>query len=258
MLRDRTLPDGCQEIVFNLNTRVKRSDNGRDYTCNPAVELIGQMTRPYDLIAEGEQFYFGIKFYPHSFAVFTDESIDELKDQSIDVHLLFGTGFHEVTERIFEKRKFSNFVATMENCLNRLLLLQRSRSSAYQLVDRAVRQIFGMRSARTEGRLQALYQELETSPRYLQKLFKLYVGLTPKQLFRLIRFQSCFQYLQTQQASFAELAVQCGYYDQSHFNHEFKIFSGSTPSTWMKISAPLNQFFLETSSRAYLCNYLCN
>lgn len=250
-LQDRTFPDGCQEIVFNVSGLVKRSDNGKDFFCNPPVELIGQMTRPYEIVTEGNQLYFGVKFYPHSFAAFTQESIDYLRDQSIDVRLLFCAEFLEVYERIIEKRDFNFFVSETDNYLNKRLSMGRSTSRAYSIVDQVVRNIYITRS---EEYLQKMHRHLGVSQRHLQNIFKSFVGLSPKQLFRMIRFQSCFKGLHSA-PSLTEHALACGYYDQAHFNHDFKALAGITPTAWKETQAPLNRFFIEESSRAYLCDY---
>lgn len=99
-LSDRTLPDGCQEIVFNIDTRVLRRDDGDDFHANPAVELVGQMSRSYELRTRGSQHYYGIKFFPHSFSRFTGESIWDLRDQSIDLRLLFGDSLLPLSDAV--------------------------------------------------------------------------------------------------------------------------------------------------------------
>jgi AraC-like DNA-binding protein len=67
-----------------------------------------------------------------------------------------------------------------------------------------------------------------------------------------VRFQSCFGGLQAG-VPYAQLALACGYYDQAHFNREFRHYAGMSPSQWKRSGAPLNRWFLDPSSRAWLC-----
>ena len=250
-LCDRTLPDGCQEIVFNINCQVKRSDNGKEFFTNPPVELIGQMTRAYEIKTQGRQIYFGIKFYPHSFAAFTTESIEDLRDQSIDLRLLFCRAFTEIYEAILAKPDFEFFVSSMENYLNQRLSIQRATSLAYNMVDYAVKKMFVNNQ---EVSLQSMHVELGVSKRHLLNIFKHHTGLSPKQFLRMVRFQSTLKGLQLSQP-LSQIALESGYYDQAHLHHDFKALAGVTPTAWQKTTAPLNQFFVDESSRAYLCNY---
>lgn len=251
VLRDRTFPDGCQEIVFNLDTTVLRSDNGRDYQRNPPAELIGQMTRPYDIRTEGGQLFFGVKFHPHGFAAFTPEPIHRLRDQSIDLRLLFGHAFDAVHGRIAERRRFTVFVAEMETFLESRLCERRSASRAFRAVDAMVRAIFTHPGERC---LADSYGHADVGRRHLQTAFRDLTGLSPQQLLAMVRFQSCFRWLQAD-LPLPEVALASGYYDQAHFNREFRRHAGMTPGEWKRAQAPLNRFFVDASSRAYLCSY---
>ncbi|WP_308365700.1 MULTISPECIES: helix-turn-helix transcriptional regulator [unclassified Microbulbifer] len=247
-VRDRTLPDGCQEIIFNVETRVLR-DDGHGLNTNPAVELVGQMTKPYQVVTSGRQRYFGIKFYPHSFSPFTRESICDLRDQSIDLRALFGGDFERIVDRVFERPAFERFVRLMENHL--LHRLQSANTgSCYRLVERAVRRLF-LPEPPTIDRLCA---ELGVSDRHLQSRFRRHTGLSPKQLAKMIRFQKSFQYLADPRISLTEVAQHCGYYDHAHFAHDFKSLAGVSPSQYLCTDRPLTGFFLAAESRAYLCN----
>ena len=73
------------------------------------------------------------------------------------------------------------------------------------------------------------------------------------QLRGMLRFQSCFRGLQAGMPP-AQLALACGYYDQAHFNREFRHYAGMSPGAWKRAGAPLNRFFLDAGSRAWLCN----
>jgi AraC-like DNA-binding protein len=63
------------------------------------------------------------------------------------------------------------------------------------------------------------------------------VGLTPKRFLRVTRFQRVIESLSCRTAvvDWADLAVRCGYYDQSHFVHDFRSFSGFTPAAYLAI-----------------------
>lgn len=65
----------------------------------------------------------------------------------------------------------------------------------------------------------------------LEQYFKEQVGLTPKMYSRVIRFNAVHQSLKrSPDHDWQELIYRFGYFDQSHFIHEFKHFFGYTPS----------------------------
>jgi transcriptional regulator GlxA family with amidase domain len=68
--------------------------------------------------------------------------------------------------------------------------------------------------------------------RTLERLFKNNVGLAPKELSKIIRFQSVLKRLKDKSFddNFFSLAYEMGYYDQSHLTNEIKAFTGRTPS----------------------------
>jgi len=70
------------------------------------------------------------------------------------------------------------------------------------------------------------------SERRLERLFKKYIGLSPKYYARIIRFNYIFQLIKSKENSWAEIVCQSGYYDQSHFTHNFKAFTGEDPSAY--------------------------
>lgn len=76
--------------------------------------------------------------------------------------------------------------------------------------------------------------QLGLSPKRFISLFEEAVGLTPKVFCRLLRFQEALQRTtRGQPAQWAELALDCGYFDQAHFIHDFQAFAGLTPSAYL-------------------------
>ena len=70
------------------------------------------------------------------------------------------------------------------------------------------------------------------SQRQLERTFKEYAGFSPKTFARILRFQSATNHYGTTKKTLTEIALDCGYYDQSHFIHDFSQFSGYTPSEY--------------------------
>jgi AraC-like DNA-binding protein len=65
-------------------------------------------------------------------------------------------------------------------------------------------------------------------------LFQKEVGLTPKLFCRVRRFQRVLRCIQKGLAfDWTQIALECGYYDQAHFIHDFHAFSGINPSAYL-------------------------
>ncbi|MEO1451189.1 MAG: helix-turn-helix domain-containing protein, partial [Bacteroidota bacterium] len=69
------------------------------------------------------------------------------------------------------------------------------------------------------------------SPRQLRRLFKYYIGDTPKSFSKVVRFQNILKAKpSTQSLRQNKLFYDLGYYDQAHFIKDFKNFYGVTPT----------------------------
>ena len=72
------------------------------------------------------------------------------------------------------------------------------------------------------------------SSRRFIELFKQHVGMPPKMFCRVRRFQSVLKKIASgQQVRWSDLALDCGYYDQAHFIHDFRSFSGINPVKYL-------------------------
>jgi AraC-like DNA-binding protein len=83
-------------------------------------------------------------------------------------------------------------------------------------------------------------EEVGWSHRHLIAKFREQIGLPPKALSRIVRFNHLLQRLRTSsdQVRWVELAYECGYYDQAHLNRDFREFAGTTPSDFMRRCRP--------------------
>jgi AraC-like DNA-binding protein len=72
-----------------------------------------------------------------------------------------------------------------------------------------------------------------SSRRFIQ-LFTNAVGLTPKQFYRVRRFQDVLHLIEKRKPiSWTDIALECGYFDQAHFIHDFRDFCGLTPGKYL-------------------------
>ena len=85
----------------------------------------------------------------------------------------------------------------------------------------------------------SLSAELGCSRKHLIAQFREQAGLPPKSIARILRFQHAVGLLQSTEAMpWAELAFECGYYDQSHLIRDFNQFAGSPPSDFLRRRLP--------------------
>jgi AraC-like DNA-binding protein len=87
--------------------------------------------------------------------------------------------------------------------------------------------------------VEALTRELGWSRRHLGSRFREQIGLTPKLLGRILRFDRVVTLLRDETPErWAEVAYDCGYYDQSHLNRDFRQFAGATPTEFLASRLP--------------------
>lgn len=81
----------------------------------------------------------------------------------------------------------------------------------------------------------ALAEQLGWSRKRIVARFREEVGLPPKAVARLVRFDRARTLAEAaQEPDWARIAVECGYYDQSHLSNDFRAVTGRTPATFFQ------------------------
>lgn len=88
----------------------------------------------------------------------------------------------------------------------------------------------------SHGQLQVkeIAKQTHYSERQLNRLFLTQIGMNVKEFIRLTRFNYVLKHIQTSPCFFAALSQQAGYFDQAHFDKDFKLISGVTPQKYLK------------------------
>ena len=114
--------------------------------------------------------------------------------------------------------------------LQEWLLVQQQMS---QLTDNHTARLIDMVQKST-GSLNELVKQIGLTQRTLERRFKHETGFSPQELVTLGRIRRARQLLCCSQWNLAEIAMQCGYFDQAHFTHGFKKMVSETPLAYRK------------------------
>lgn len=98
-----------------------------------------------------------------------------------------------------------------------------------------------MRGADGRVRVADLAEQVGWSRRHLGARFRAELGLAPKQVARVLRFERAARLLRHGHADLAALAVECGFYDQAHLTNEWRALAGCSPGRWIAEELPFLQ-----------------
>lgn len=206
-----TVPDGCLEVFFNFGDR-------------PTSFLNPRLKRPSSVLHQGKVAYISVCFLPGRAYPFFGLPMDELSADAVVMGDIWKGRAADLESRITEAgtaEKRSEIV--QEFLLQQLQQLEKA--------DRAVDYCTNL--IRQEGgnvKIDALSDKAGLSNRQLIRRFRSSVGLTPKEFARLTRFTTSLKAIKADPASrLTDIAYSFGYYDQAHFIHDFRTFSGVSP-----------------------------
>ena len=227
---ERILPTGTLELVINLRqNELLFFDAERPENCSrlSGAVVSGAHGRGFAPTAE-ETFIIGVHFKPGGAFPFLGLPAGDLADTHVDLETLWGPSAGRLRERLCEARTSAErFQLLQEALLSRLC-----HGVEQHYAVSAALEMFGKNQAGPRVREAAKY--LGLSQRRFIQVFKAEVGMTPKLFSRIQRFQQTRTFIQHNPSiNWADLAVDLGYFDQSHFIREFLEFSGLSPTDYM-------------------------
>jgi AraC-like DNA-binding protein len=237
----RILPDGRMEFVFQLgDSFFERAANGRWRMQSPFL-LVGQMERRVDVKPSGVIHTVGIHFHPAGVSAFVPGDLRRFRGRIGSLERALKEGLQPFAHTLKQARSDEKRVAHLETFLRGRMTIG---DPAIATASRDLCASSGL------FHLEALAQGIGLSDRQFRRRFESAVGLPPKRFSRLIRFQRVFEERREDDArAWSQVALECGYYDQAHFNRDFKAFTGVKPTDIVKDADPLTDFFLSVSSK---------
>ncbi len=241
--KERALPDGCAQLIFNLQEDrtwvYDRNDHASCRTFNGAL-IVGPQSEfcvidPAELISLA-----GIHFKPGGPAALWPVPIHELHGAHVPLDALWGRFAAEVRERLLAVESPEERLDVLESTLlgQALRFERRSRGLKRDAAISFAIERFAHGPCSKGSRLDAVADVIEEtgfSAKHFIDLFRREVGLTPKLFCRVLRFQRVLGCIAAgREIEWADVALEAGYFDQSHFIHDFRAFSGINPSTYVQ------------------------
>jgi AraC-like DNA-binding protein len=215
--REHVLPTGMIELVFRVNAD-GTSASGVAGPRSSAMLL--DTSQPFSVIAVHFKAGGGLPFF--------GVPACELRNQIIDLDSLWGNGANRVRDRLWEAQSPGNRFAVLEHAL-----IDSARGFECDAAVRYAIEEF----ERTNGarRVTDVVEQTGVSWNRLLARFQAEVGLTPKAFCRLRRFNAVLRAVDgRREVNWTDVALACGYFDQAHFNHDFREFTGLTPSNYLR------------------------
>ncbi|MFD1817022.1 Helix-turn-helix domain-containing protein [Pseudarcicella hirudinis] len=219
----RSMADGCAELIFHYQGRFDELlINGTSE--KSFISGIHGQAQKHSRFTINESFgIFGVYLYPYALPKLFSIPAEEFSNQMVDIASLLGQKGKDLEEQIMLAGDNSQRVKILSAFLkNQQNLSSKSSPEIFSSIDYIIQ---------TKGliNVEALADQYTCSVRQFERKFKEYSGFSPKLYSRIIRFQAALSEYGNTGQSLTEIAYACGYYDQSHFIHDFKEFSGHHP-----------------------------
>jgi len=236
---ERILPDGCTEMVFHLGDPFDQHNSDGSMERQPLALLVGQMRQHLLIKPTGRVQVLGVRFWPGGAYPFLTIPQNEIAGQVIALDSIWGGVSRELHSRIADAANPGQSVSQVETVLlSRLNNFHRPNHGVMNAITLILR---------SGGCLpiESLAEGMGVSLRKLDRMFNTRVGLTPKTLSRLVRFQRVFKVLEERPngRDWVQVALDCGYYDQSHFIKEFSAFAGKGPTSYFAEQNAMSELF---------------
>lgn len=216
---ERVLPTGCVDLILSLDEHHK------------ADVLSGARSRAILIDTSRSLSFIGVRFRPGGAFPFLGLPAGELQDLTADPTVIWGSDARTLRERLLETPAPEHRFRILERfLLERLHKARDPRPAA--AVQYAIDTIGASQGATS---IASIVERTGFSARRFIATFRDEVGLAPKVFSRLARFRRVIgQLREVESVDWADLAVDCGYFDQPHFIHDFRAFAGVSPSKYLR------------------------
>ena len=203
-ISNNILPDACIDIVIDFVNQLicfaGFSKETKDFQLNERID------------------YMGVRLKPGVFYSLFHMPANQVMDHMIPFSTLEGEYdlknillLHDTSQRI--------------ECLKRYLM-KKINNISHQYFIEIVNDLY---ETPKEQSVIHIAKECGYNERQLLRVFKKHYGVSPKVLLNIFRLHLCLTLLLEEDRKLVDIAIQCGFYDQSHFIKEVKRYTKISP-----------------------------
>lgn len=220
---ERVFPTGSACVVFHYGNPSKFKQKSSIEYIEPNLVICGPQTDYYDLSMSAKTGMVLITFKPQGLSAFFNLPAKELLNENIPLNSLINNEASVLEDKLLNSKNSKQKIAHLESFFTERLIFNRD----FDRIDYAIKLIENYKG---QIKTQQLSQEVCIGIKQFERIFSSHVGMNPKKFSSIIRFQNVLEMKRKfKELTMYQLAFDSGYYDQSHFIHDFKNLTGLAP-----------------------------
>lgn len=206
------IPDTCMDIIFRVNFTENRIDSMFCGIDDRSFSTYDKNDKEMELST------FAIRFYAWSVILFAEESMKDVRNTFFEAGYHFSKLRKEIEPLLFDVVNMEDRIAAAEQYLWKSLHLKRNNHTVMEAMAEILQR-------KGKLKIDQLAKDIHTSNRQLERMFKENIGISPKKLSSLVRYQYLWKDVLFQKEFNVLNAVhELGYADQAHLLNDFRRF----------------------------------
>lgn len=230
---DRFLPNGDVEILIDFHDRpqfIYDNESLKEIQACNRVWASGLRTEPITIPSGNDSEMMVISFKKGRAASFFPFPMQEIADSVVDADLVWGSGLGLLREQLLAVDDIAVRFRVVEDFLL-------SEYCSHMSLDPCISFAITEMTERPDSiNIARMNHQIGYSQKHFIEMFKKAVGVTPKAYLKIMRFQKAVATIDsTSDHDWRTIALDCGFYDQSHFINDFRHFSGFAPEQYSRL-----------------------
>jgi AraC-like DNA-binding protein len=224
-------PKTAMSLVFNLNDSFKLYTDNRftQFADYKKYWVAGLQSQPSYVESYGESKMVVIQFRTLGAYLFLNQPLRHFTNQYIDLDLIFENEANETWEKLKETELVPDKFSIAENFLYRKLMTNKFPK------EKLVASVASLCKKEKNISINEICRQHSISRKHLNFLFSEYLGISPKLWSSLNRFQSILYTIsRSKPGKLTSIAYELDFFDQAHFNNNFKRFTGLKPNEYVR------------------------
>lgn len=220
------LPEGSLHWMFHRKKAFDVDDISQDSVKASATGLYDKAIR---ISSMEDVELITVFFHPHAAGAVMGMPCKALSFDNVDFESLEMMDFKLLKRHVLDADTTDECIAMIEDFILRQLI--KTQGSPYM---QQLREVFGVMKAKPDVRIDELASVACLSERQFRRVFVDNVGMTPKQIQRIMRFRHATnEIILSSPENLDHVLYANGYTDHSHFNHEFHDIVGISPTDYI-------------------------